>query len=213
MDEILAALDEQQAELDGLINPVDDAAWLRPSRCDGWTVADVVLHLAQTNEMAVGSLTGTFDEVLLRMTDGLRASSDIDDGAGLMVEKERGAAPADVYARWRSGVDQMMAGYRAANPHDRVQWVAGLLSVHTLSTTRLAETWIHTNDVAFGLGVELPPPDRLRHGRHSRARRRRRAVLGRRPAGHGGRDKSKSRRPRRRGRPRTRAHLRLTATG
>jgi uncharacterized protein (TIGR03084 family) len=41
--------------------------------------------------------------------------------------------------------------------------VAGELSVRTLVTTRLAETWIHTGDVADGLGVELQPTTRLEH--------------------------------------------------
>lgn len=163
MDEILAGLAEQQAELDRLICPIQEPAWAQQSRCEGWSVSDVVLHLAQTNEMAIGSLTGTFDEVLTALTTGLAPSKDVDDGAGLMVDKERGASPPETYARWRDGVDRMMDAYRAADPHSRVQWVAGTLSVHTLATTRLAETWIHTNDIAFGLGVSLAPPDRLRH--------------------------------------------------
>ena len=163
MIEILAALAEQQAELDGLISPVDDAAWSRPSRCDGWTVSDVVLHLAQTNEMAMASLQHRMDAYLDDMLRGLPATANVDDGAGAMVEKERGAPSADVYARWRAGVDEMMDAYAGADAHDRVQWVAGTLSVHTLATTRLAETWIHTNDVAHGLGVDLPSPDRLQH--------------------------------------------------
>jgi uncharacterized protein (TIGR03084 family) len=41
--------------------------------------------------------------------------------------------------------------------------VAGELSARTLATTRLAETWIHTGDVAGALGVELEPKPRLRH--------------------------------------------------
>jgi len=35
--------------------------------------------------------------------------------------------------------------------------------VRTLVTTRLAETWIHTRDVADGLGIELEPSDRLQY--------------------------------------------------
>ncbi len=163
MHETLAALSEQQAELDGLISPVLDAAWARPSRCDGWTVSDVVLHLAQTNEMAMASLDARVDAYLNETLRGLPPSSTVDDGAGAMVGKERGAAPSAVYSRWRDGVDALMEAYAAADPHARVQWVAGTLSVFTLCTTRLAETWIHTNDVAFGLGVSLPAPDRLRH--------------------------------------------------
>jgi uncharacterized protein (TIGR03084 family) len=34
--------------------------------------------------------------------------------------------------------------------------------VRTLATTHLAECWIHSGDVADGLGVELAPTDRLR---------------------------------------------------
>jgi uncharacterized protein (TIGR03084 family) len=163
VEDILAALNEQQSELDSLINPVDDAAWDKPSRCDGWSVSDVMLHLAQTNELALGSLTGGFDGTLGDLTRNMRAGKDVDDAAGLMVDAQRGAAAPDVYARWRDGVDQMMKEFRAIDPHARVPWVAGTLSAHTLCTTRLAETWIHTNDVAFGLGIDLPSPDRLRH--------------------------------------------------
>ncbi len=164
MEEILAALSEQQAELDGLVNPVDDTAWAMPSRCEGWSVSDVVLHLAQTNEMALASLQHRMQPFLEAMLRDLQfTSTTVDDGAGAMVDKERGAPPAEVYARWRDGVDEMMTAYRVADPHDRVQWVAGTLSAHTLATTRLAESWIHTNDVAFGLGVDLGSPDRLKH--------------------------------------------------
>ncbi len=163
MEEILAALSEQQSELDGLIGPIDEAAWARPSRCDGWTVSDVVLHLAQTNEMALASLQHRMQPLLEDMLRGLPPSANVDDGAGAMVEKERGAPAAEVYARWHNGVDEMMEAYRVADPHDRVQWVAGTLSAMTLSTTRLAETWIHTNDVAYGLDVDLPSPERLQH--------------------------------------------------
>jgi uncharacterized protein (TIGR03084 family) len=163
VNEILAALAEQQAELDSLINPLDDAAWARPSRCDGWSVSDVVLHVAQTNEMALASLDHALDAYYARMLDGLPPMANVDDGAGAMVDKERGAPAAEVYGRWRDGVDALMKAFAAADPHDRVPWVAGTLSAHTLSTTRLAETWIHTNDVAFGLDVDLPSPERLKH--------------------------------------------------
>jgi uncharacterized protein (TIGR03084 family) len=163
VEQILEALAEQQSELDGLINPVDDAVWAKPSRCEGWSVSDVMLHLAQTNEMALGSLTNNFDGVLGELVRDLRAGKDVDDGAGLMVDAQRGAPAAEVYARWRDSVDSMMKEFAAIDPHARVQWVAGLLSAHTLSTTRLAETWIHTNDVAYGLGVDLGSPTRLQH--------------------------------------------------
>ena len=47
-----------EAELDGLVRDLDPAGLTTPSRCPGWSVADVLLHLAQSNEMAVASVTG-----------------------------------------------------------------------------------------------------------------------------------------------------------
>ncbi len=46
---------------------------------------------------------------------------------------------------------------------ERVTWVSGQLSLHTLTATRLSEAWIHTGDIASALGVDLAPTDRLRH--------------------------------------------------
>jgi uncharacterized protein (TIGR03084 family) len=37
------------------------------------------------------------------------------------------------------------------------------MAARTLASTRLAETWIHSGDVADGLGVALEPDDRLWH--------------------------------------------------
>jgi uncharacterized protein (TIGR03084 family) len=163
MEDILAALGAQQDELESLLVPLDDAGWNRPSACEGWTIADVVLHVAQSNEMAAGSARGEFDAVLTRLTEGLRPPTDIDDAAALMVDKERGAPPAEVRARWRRSCADLEQALLACSPSDRLHWVAGQLAARTLCTTRLAETWLHTGDVADGLGVTLTPGDQLEH--------------------------------------------------
>ena len=166
MDTILTALAAQQGELAELLAPLDDAGWQRPSRCEGWSVADVVLHLAQTNEMAVASAEGAFATGLETLAGGLDGSpslGSVEDGAGLLVDQDRGASPREVHERWQASVGALDAALRACGPHDRLTWVAGELSARTLATTRLAETWIHTGDVAAGLGVEVPPTDRLWH--------------------------------------------------
>lgn len=163
MDEVLRDLAAQHAELGGLLDGLDDTAWRRPTPCEGWTVADVVLHLAQTDELATASATGTFPAALARLTEGLGPARDVDDGAALMVERERGAEPGAIRERWARGTEELRGALAACDPGARVQWVAGEMSARTLATTRLAETWIHTGDVADALGVELAPTARLRH--------------------------------------------------
>jgi uncharacterized protein (TIGR03084 family) len=159
VNEIVAALAEQQDELSGLIAPLDDAGWARPSACEGWSIADVVLHLAQTNEMAVASATGTLPAAL---TEAPPAGA-IDDGAGLAVARERGASNAELLDRWRRGAEDLRAALLACDPSARLQWVAGTLAARTLATTRLAETWIHTGDVLAAFDRPPSAVDRLRH--------------------------------------------------
>jgi len=157
------ALAEQQEELRALLDGLDDQGWATESRCAGWSVADVVLHLAQTNEMAIGSFEDRYDEVLGGLAEGLGGAASLDEGVDQMVARQRGAPPAEVRARWEASVERLAQGLAAGDPKRRVQWVVGTMAASTLATTRLAETWIHTGDIAAGLGVELTPADRLWH--------------------------------------------------
>ena len=163
MPAILTALDEQHSELAALLDPLDRSDWERPTRCDGWTVADVVLHLAQTDELAVASAQGRFAEGLAVLAGGLDGQGNVDDGAAAMVARERGVLPTALRDRWRTGAGALRDALRAGDPHLRVDWVAGQLSILTLATTRLAECWIHTGDVAEALGVVQEPTERLEH--------------------------------------------------
>lgn len=53
-DDLVAEQDRLAAVLDSL----DEAQWLVPSAAAGWTVADLVLHLAQTEEAVAASVDG-----------------------------------------------------------------------------------------------------------------------------------------------------------
>ena len=163
MDDAVAALAEQQTELSRLLASVDGDGWERASRCAGWTVADVTLHVAQTNEMALASVEGRFPEFVAAMAAGLAPASSIDDGAAAMVARERGEPGPAVRARWQSSADAFLAAVARVDLHQRVTWVAGELSVRTLAATRLAETWIHTGDVAFAFGAPPTGGDGLRY--------------------------------------------------
>ncbi|MEX2031609.1 MAG: maleylpyruvate isomerase family mycothiol-dependent enzyme, partial [Dehalococcoidia bacterium] len=162
MDALLAALAAQQDEMSALLAGRDESEWRRPSPCEGWTVADVVLHLAQTNELSIASAQSRLPEVAKGM-GGPERSNTVDESAALMVAAERDVTVPVLHARWLDGVETLRAVFAAADPHERVLWVAGELSIRTLATTRLAETWIHTGDVAAAFGVSLTPTDRLGH--------------------------------------------------
>ena len=165
MDDILTALAEQVDELDGLVAGLDEEGWALPSGCPGWSISDVVLHLAQTDEMATASAERRFTEAAAAFGNraaSVPAGATVDDLAGLAVAAERGRPGREVYQRWRAASAAQAEALSACEAGTRVPWVAGDLAAITLATTRLAESWIHTGDVAAGLGRELGPSERLR---------------------------------------------------
>ena len=164
MHDIVTALTEQHAELAGLLEGLDEEDWQRPApSCEGWTVADVVLHLAQTDELASASARETFDEGVSGLLSGSATASNVDEAAEVMVVTERGASGAELFERWRTSADELREVLAGCDPSARKQWVSGDLSARTLATTRLAESWIHTRDVAEAFGIGLEAPDRLWH--------------------------------------------------
>ena len=162
LEDPIDALAAQQAELIDLVAERDEPALSQPSRCGGWSAADVLLHLSQTNEMAVASVQGRLPEYVASVTDLVPAAGDIDEWAGALVDAERSTAVAARDRYVASAADQE-AAFRAAEPDARVQWVAGEMAARTLATTRLTETWIHTVDAAAAFGIDPAPTDRLWH--------------------------------------------------
>jgi uncharacterized protein (TIGR03084 family) len=164
MNDIIEALREQDEELLSMVTGLAEDQLALPSACKGWSVSDVLLHLAQTNEMAAASAGGQ-----LAGAGGWWANSDsrvrtdMDDIVAGAVERERGASGNEILARWVKSADDMVDALEACDPKARVQWVAGDMAARTLATTRLAETWIHTGDVCIGLGIGQPTSDRIWH--------------------------------------------------
>ena len=58
----------EQDRLDAILGGLDGADWAAPSAAAGWTVADVVLHLAQSEEAVTASTTGA--DLAVRSPDG-----------------------------------------------------------------------------------------------------------------------------------------------
>src|SRR3954452_5276124 len=100
MQAILSALTEQHAQLSGRLEPLDAAGWQRPTRCEGWNVADVVLHLAQSDELALASVEDRYADEVEVLGGGLDGRGNVDDGAAAIVAKERGAPVTELLQRW-----------------------------------------------------------------------------------------------------------------
>ncbi len=155
----VAVVDDFVAEavrLESILGLLTEEQWQTESGADGWSVADVVLHLAQSDEGVVASVGGADPR------EGVAAAGTVDDWAARMVDAERGT-PTQVFARWRQARDAAVEALRTADPQEPVQWVTGPVKPATLTTTRLAEYWAHGLDITEPLGIDFPDTSRLRH--------------------------------------------------
>jgi uncharacterized protein (TIGR03084 family) len=148
----------EQDRLDRILGGLDEAQWTSPSAAAGWTIADVVLHLAQSEESVVVTMSGGD----LRTGLGAAAGGTVDERVAEMVRAER-AAPGVVFDRWQRARQAAMTALRAADPDRPVEWVTGPVKPATLATTRLAEHWAHGLDITGPFGIDFPDTERLRH--------------------------------------------------
>jgi uncharacterized protein (TIGR03084 family) len=165
VDDVVDAFGAEGAALDDYLATLVDAGWRHASGCEGWSVSDVVLHLAQTEEAVVATFTdgdasGPFAAHVAEAAAGIGGAVDALADAG--VAAERPDDPAAVLQRWRRAHASSLDLLRAADPGRRLNWVAVPLSARTLAATRLSEHWIHSMDIREPLGDPAPDTDRLR---------------------------------------------------
>ncbi|MGP7998558.1 MAG: maleylpyruvate isomerase family mycothiol-dependent enzyme, partial [Streptosporangiaceae bacterium] len=152
---IVEDLEAEQDRLEAILAGLDPAQWTAPSAAAGWTVSDVVLHLAQGEEAVTASAAG------VRLRTGPGAS--VDEIMNQLVQADRATPAAEVFRRWRDGRVAALAALRAADPQQPLAWVEAPLKPATLATTRLAEHWAHGLDITGPLGIDFPDTGRLRH--------------------------------------------------
>jgi uncharacterized protein (TIGR03084 family) len=152
-------LQAEQDRLEQILLTLDEEQWASPSGAPGWTVSDVVLHLAQSEETVHASATRSTVAVGIAAAPG----GTVEDRAEAAVRAERGLTAGQVLARWQRARSQALAALRAADPGEPVPWVAGPLKPVTLATTRLTEHWAHALDITGPLGLPLPDTGRLHH--------------------------------------------------
>lgn len=150
-------LEAEQDAIEALIAPLDAAGLQRPSAAAGWSIADVLLHLAQSEEAVASSITG----VAVGNPFPVEGST-TDEIVDNWVKAERGD-PLEMRDRWRAARRASVEALRRADPAQRYPWIAASLRPEALATTRLAEHWAHATDIAEPLGVDYPDTDRLHH--------------------------------------------------
>jgi uncharacterized protein (TIGR03084 family) len=158
LDDLVA----ESAALDAVLEPLQPRQWRLPTPAAGWSIADQVSHLAYFDETTLLSIVDP--ERFRRDAEALVARGD--DFPDLIAAEHRHRTDAELLAWFRAARRDLVNGYAAADPVQRLPWYGPDMGPASSITARLMETWAHGQDIADALGIERPATNRLRHIAH-----------------------------------------------
>ncbi|MFF2328338.1 MULTISPECIES: TIGR03084 family metal-binding protein [unclassified Streptomyces] len=162
MPDVAAVIDdlrEESSELDALVGELSAGQWAAATPAPGWSIAHQIAHLTWTDAVALLAATDA-DAFAGEVARAMEAPDTfVDRGA----EELAVLAPDVLLARWRDGRARLEAALRDAPAGARLPWYGPPMSVASMATARIMETWAHGQDVADALRVARTPTRRLRH--------------------------------------------------
>ena len=159
--EILTDLVKEQQSLDQFLQKISPREWGKATAVEGWSIQDLVSHLAQFEDLVAESVEDGVDP---NVTVAEHGSFEAFVASGTAKGAEM--RPQDVIEWWRLSRARAMDALWARESSDRVMWLGGECSARLMATYRIMETWAHGLDVWDVMGDEehpVPETDRLRH--------------------------------------------------
>jgi uncharacterized protein (TIGR03083 family) len=99
------------ARLDRFFAGLGDPEWQAPSRCAGWSVRDVLAHLAATEDYNRACLDGTVQQFLGEM--GAKGATDIATANEIGIRELDNQTPQQVLDTWRTRAAENREDFRA----------------------------------------------------------------------------------------------------
>ena len=140
---------------------LDDSQWHAPSRCEAWSVRDVVAHLVTTNGFwgfAIGAGQGGEPSRLLTSFDPVTTPADL-------VDANRSQPPAEVLDEFVAGnrdLDRTLSSLGDEDWARLAEAPHGHVPIRALVLHALWDSWIHERDVVLSLGLpSVEHPDEV----------------------------------------------------
>ncbi len=160
-DDQLAPVVRQRRRLAEMLADLREDDWRAATRCDGWTVQDVVAHLVGVNAFwrasVLAGLAGTPTRMLARFDPATTPA--------LMVAPMRELRTTEVLDQFVASNDGFLA---VLADLDDAGWAmpaespAGHVPIRLIAFHALWDCWVHERDIALPLGVTPPAePDEV----------------------------------------------------
>ncbi|WP_326661230.1 TIGR03084 family metal-binding protein [Streptomyces canus] len=154
---LVADLTAEHEALVEILRDLPEESWESSTPAPRWTVRDQVAHLAHFDTVARISLETP--EAFETMRDGIDDLQRYIDGVGGRTVGMSGARMLD---RWAEENARMRESAVRADHRGRHPWFGPPMSLASMLTARLMETWAHGQDIVDTFGLLRPATPRLR---------------------------------------------------
>lgn len=141
----------QRRRLEAVLHDLSDDEWQRPSRCEGWSVQDVVTHLVSTNQFWAASISAGLSGQPTRFL----STFDPVASPAQLVERAQGTPVSQTLEEFSESNDALSS---AVDAIDDDGWSAlgeappGHLPMRLVADHALWDAWIHERDICVPLG-------------------------------------------------------------
>jgi uncharacterized protein (TIGR03083 family) len=159
-DQLLTTARHEREALGRTVQYMPLERWNAPSPREGWSATDVLAHLA-ASEVAAAALVAGEDPVEVQEFRKTPAGEEFSVGAWneWTVERRREASPVSLGSEWGRAADLFLTRAGRSSDADwnelEIPWVAGDIRLKYLVQVRVAEWWIHGEDMREA--GRLPP--------------------------------------------------------
>jgi uncharacterized protein (TIGR03083 family) len=143
-------MDAEAARLDRYFSGLGDADWAKPSRCTGWSVRDLLAHLAASEGYNHASLEGTVAEYLASLAE--KGATDLSSANELGIRELDDRSTSQLIDEWRQANAQTRAKLRERDGDD-VDSSVGAYPARWQAFHLAFELAVHADDV----GVPVEP--------------------------------------------------------
>ncbi|WP_084961022.1 maleylpyruvate isomerase family mycothiol-dependent enzyme [Thermoactinospora rubra] len=144
--------DTEAGRLDRFFASLDEAGWERPSRCAGWSVRDVLSHLAGEELYNHACLDGEVNALFARLAEeGVRGYESFNEWC---VRQRRGLPVAEVLEEWRTKNGETRSRMRALGRDATLETAAGPYPVDMQTFHYDSEYATHADDVGAPVSEE-----------------------------------------------------------
>jgi uncharacterized protein (TIGR03083 family) len=153
---LIGAWEDAAEEFNAIAMTLDDDEWNQSSKLDGWTVGDIVAHVAHLDGLLAGEPQADYAPDWTVLT---HAQTPFQKLTEYGVDLRRSRSKQEVLAELQHVVDLRREQLATADTSASFQFLGAELKFNRIMRRRTLDTWVHTMDLCFALDRPYPAQD------------------------------------------------------